>query len=489
MITGITGMPGDGKSLFAVAMPMFRSLIQTERYCVTNIRMRIPNLHEVVSKEREKLWKKGSMDPWEWDVDKRIRVISDQEAFEFFRFRSGGLVLPHSPDFLLREEEERNQNQLRLDKRAHDAKMLEIFNGMNADPAFKRGVDYFIDEAHDIFPSREWALGGRGVLYYTSKHRHLHDEIYLITQQIDQMEKQLRNLISETVVVRNQLRRNIGPVKMRPCFTTRFYYGQVTPNAKPFMTPKMFLDLEGAAKCYRTAGALGVHDSPETIKNKGWLPWWVLPVGGVCIVAAVIAAFVGLPYIGAMLGKKMVGASQEVIHKVAGPKPTAKDDLNALTDSPPGRTPDTVRQPVTASDVGAKVVHAVTGKPKVSRFTDAAGQPLKVRGSVRSRDGTFILTLSDGSVVTEKDGVVTNIDERTGRATVEGQNLSPVGVRTPPANSVAVNAKQTTGAANPSTVMVAPLSDYEKYGERGAPMPSHMSKLGPSGEIGLKSGQ
>jgi hypothetical protein len=191
----------------------------------------------------------------------------------------------------------------RLSKMDHDAKMLEMFKVMRTDEAFRLPVHYYIDEVHEIFPSREWTKGGRGVLYYTSKHRHLHDEIFLITQQIDQVEKQLRNLVSETAVCRNHARRNVGSFKAKPIIRVSMYFGIPAPTSKPFDVRTLDIDIKGIASCYKTTGALGVHTAPEKTKNKGWLPWWMMYIGGALAVLAVSLFIFGLPFLPGWMGR------------------------------------------------------------------------------------------------------------------------------------------------------------------------------------------
>ena len=63
-------------------------------------------------------------------------------------------------------------------------------------------------EAHDDYGAWEWVSIRRGIHYYTTKHRHLYDEIVLITQHVDQLEKQMCSLVSETAMLRNNKRRS-----------------------------------------------------------------------------------------------------------------------------------------------------------------------------------------------------------------------------------------------------------------------------------------
>jgi len=90
MISFITGKPGDGKTLFAVRQ-LLEDLIRSEVYIVTNIPLAMSRVNEYVTKRRT------DRQP-QFNLDDRIKVIPDAEVYEFYRHRSGGLVLPWSPD-------------------------------------------------------------------------------------------------------------------------------------------------------------------------------------------------------------------------------------------------------------------------------------------------------------------------------------------------------------------------------------------------------
>lgn len=466
MITFITGMPGDGKTMFAVAQ-IIKRLVETERYVVTNIALNRAELHAHVSKLREARYKRqaATEDGFEvsatptFSLDERLCQITDQEAYEFFRFRSGGHLLPSSPDMSLED------GGRKMPKKEHDVLMRENFRSMRAagDAACKP-CDYFIDEVHEIFPSREWDKGGRGILYYASKHRHLHDEIFLITQQIDQVEKQLRNLASETIVCRNHIRRNVGIWKAEACFKLKFFYGLPGgPNAKPFMEPKMKLDLAGTAKCYKTTGALGVHDKPEAVQNKGILPYWTMWAAGALAVAVLVAGFVGLPYAGAMVSKRIVGSASAEAAKIIPGGAAKEGDKSA--GSP-------------AVEKVAAVVGEATRAEKApsaakARDVTAPVPGVTVRGYV-VRGGRVNVMLSDGRVLTEKDRELEAIERN--HVVVSGQRIW---MARPASSSRAIeasgNAKETEV---PAVGIIVPHS-----GEAAFPMSSSLNTIGVPGAL------
>jgi len=274
MIEFLTGKPGDGKSLLATKLIVDDLVISspTEPFVVTNVPLVLPALREYVIRKR------GANAPG-WDMDENLLVIPDSEVPEFYRFRSGGLVLEESPD---RRERSGDANK-RMGREEMQAVMKKEFMRIGAaGPAGMRPVHFYIDEAHNFFSSRDWATNGRGTLYYASQHRHLHDNVWLITQVMENVEKQLRSLVSETSVCRNYRRRSVGPFRMRPVFTVRSCYGVPSGNTEPFAKTSFYLDTKGLGACYRTTGALGVHRGAEKQKNKGFLPWWsAFAMGGV----------------------------------------------------------------------------------------------------------------------------------------------------------------------------------------------------------------
>jgi len=98
MITFITGMPGDGKSLYAT-LRILQELTEGYAYVVTNVPLNPSWVSSYVSEARNR---RGDDRPF--NFDDACRVLADDEVFEFYRRRSGGLVLEPSPDFLALED-------------------------------------------------------------------------------------------------------------------------------------------------------------------------------------------------------------------------------------------------------------------------------------------------------------------------------------------------------------------------------------------------
>jgi hypothetical protein len=411
MISFVTGKPGDGKSLFATRQ-ILEDLVNTEVFVVTNIPLNLSRVNEYVTKRRK-------ANQRDFVLDERVKVIPDGEVYEFYRHRSGGLVLDWSPD-----RQGGDDGTRRIDRPSFVAKMKEQFGRIRDDVAFQKPVHYYIDEAHNFFSSREWATNGRGTLYYASQHRHLWDNVFLITQVMENVEKQLRSLVSETHAVRNQLRRRIGPIRMRPVFKVHGYYGVPAGNVKPFAITTFSLDVAGVAACYKTVGALGVHDTPEAKNNKAPLPWWVLPVLGVLAVLLIGVGLVALPMLGGKAGGAIVngalGTSSplpavDAHSPAAGPQASSSGHAgSAQRDRPEAASP---LEPIYPDDTPEKAVW-VTG--------------YVVRGA------RLNVQLSDGRVLTERDADLASVQRnavrlRTGeRIFLGGRPKVPGPVQSPP---------------------------------------------------------
>lgn len=382
MIIFISGMPGDGKSLFATAQ-ILRDLVDGYAYVVTNVPLIPSAVCAYVSEVRAR-----RNDPRPFEFDESVRVLADEEVFEFYRRRSGGLVLEPSPDFIAQDD-----GRQRLEKKYFNERMKAQFLTIKDTPGAGLPVHYYIDEAHDFFSAREWSKTGRGILFYASKHRHLHDNIWFITQVMDNVEKQLRSLASETHRVRNHLRRSVGPFRLRPVFKVQKFYGVPAAggNAQSYATEEMHLDPSKVAGCYRTVGALGVQSKPEQIKNRAPLPWWSVWVAAGIGIALLMGAFLGLPYLGSAFAKNTIQGTQQLVTKQTGISPTGSD----------ARAASASRSDVTA----------------VNR--EAVPPPVWVTGLVVRGDQVNVI-LSDGRTLTERGGDLARV-ERNYVETTKGE--------------------------------------------------------------------
>ena len=314
MITFVTGKPGDGKSMYGMKL-MVDSLLHTNKVIVTNFAVRVPEL-------RAYLVLKGWKPKPGNDLAERLVILEHEEVFEFYRYRSGGYVLPPSPDWKASRQGEDDEGKKikKLSRFLFLRAMTEQLKEMKKNLRALRPVEYHIDEAHDYFSAREWTDTGRGILWYASKHRHLHDEVVFYTQVMKNVESQLRGLAQGTVRARNQIRMSWGPFRKAPIFRLYHYYDAPEDVSKcvPYTTSVMQLDRDGLCRTYNTAGALSVHTKPEEVKNKAPLPYWALPVAAACLVLGVVVFMISLPLMAGKVTNKAMGVNVQKVSKEIG---------------------------------------------------------------------------------------------------------------------------------------------------------------------------
>lgn len=308
MIRLVTGTPGSGKTLYLVHL-LIEELLWTERTIVTNIPIQRANLLGYVEKNLESRseWKDRVI-----DLDQRIVAIDLEQSFEFFRYRSDGLILPSPPDF--------DDNGQRLHKREFENRFNEYVKPIFNDIKTSKPVTYLLSEAHRFFATADWASVGRSAQAYLTHHRHLHDEVVFDTQHYEQLAKQLRLLIAECWVMENQYNQKFGPFRKRPGFVRKGYLARPT-GSLPFETARFQLDASGVASCYQSTGALGElgDRGPEEKRRIKGLPWWSLwAFSGVGIVVICLAIMM-LPkltgsMIGGFIGGVSKGASEKLVH-------------------------------------------------------------------------------------------------------------------------------------------------------------------------------
>jgi len=261
----ISGKPGGGKSLYATSLCL-QELVNGRRGIVTNLALRLPELAEMVQKQAEK---QGVELP-DLHITERVTIIEEEDLKEFYRFRPGGVYLP--------VVEEKLQST---------SKGLECSRKADFSAVKDEGCLYVLDEIHVAFNARAWASTGMGVLYYLSQHRKLGDEVILITQSVNNVDRQMRSVAQDYTYVRNFRKEKAGMFKLPGVFMKRVFLEPAGPSSKPCESGMFRLDL-GVANCFDTACGVGIQgrsgaDIKERVKG---LPWWVFII---LMVASIIA--------------------------------------------------------------------------------------------------------------------------------------------------------------------------------------------------------
>jgi len=397
MLRGIFGRTGGGKTLTLVSKLIW-TLLETERMCVTNLQeLNLARLNEYLQECREKEAKKHpSRARPPVDLDKRLLVIRKLDTRHFYRFRAGGLVLPEVND------KDKQGKPIGVD--AFNEMMENYFDVVYTRKEWAIGVDYFMSECHRFFPARQYQEFAKPMGFYATQHRHLDDNAWLESQFPGQIDSNFRELVVEWYHVRNHGREVMGMFRQRAVFSWRMYYELPKGKAEPDDKGEFRLDAAGVASCYKTRGAISAlaNDKPEEQPKSKKLPFWCLPL---FIIAGLVLAGCGLAMvpkivekgIGAVLGGVNAGAQKGLASTIpATSTPTAPVSEPAV--DAPGVRVVALAAPVTPASAEVRVAGYVVSK---------------------ANGGRLILTLTDGRIFTESDGVEIRID-RAG-AIVDGK--------------------------------------------------------------------
>lgn len=249
----ISGRPGGGKSYYAVKL-VLRALERTDGPVVTNLPLRLENI--------VKYFLKRGMDVAVYD---RVQILNDDQVPEFWRYRGNGI------EPLPRVTNDDYKRGVRPD----------------FDSVQPGGVTYFIDECHDFLNSRNWQTTGAAVLYYISKHRHLGDDVYWITQSIKNVDSQFRSVTQDYTYCRNYAKEKFRGFTKGKYFTATTYLepvgaGPNKPDPQESEKYKMERDI-GA--CYYTSKQKLAADTGEV--QRGLSIKWVF--GGLIALVVLVS--------------------------------------------------------------------------------------------------------------------------------------------------------------------------------------------------------
>ena len=262
-ITFVIAPIGGGKSLYGTRS-VCKELQRTERKIVTNLPVNIKEARE------------GFITVGEWahkyvtrpvDIQKRVRVLEFQEVFEFWRF------LPEMTLDNIAQETAGRSPQLvpNLQSRQGDG-----------------GCLFVIDEVHLYFAARDWTSIGNRVEAYMSQLRKLNDDLMLITQHPEKVDKNFRRNATEWIYLENMGKKRLfGGVSLPKRFRYHIFSQMPLRNDKPSQSGWLRLEDEQFHQVYDTMAGVGLSGrlAPEGNKRKHrhWI-WWLviaLALGGV----------------------------------------------------------------------------------------------------------------------------------------------------------------------------------------------------------------
>jgi len=363
MIHFITGLPGGGKSYTAVRH-VVRELLHGERFIVTNLPLKLPELAEYCHEHGKDVV----------DVGERVRLLTEEETGEFWLYEGPG----------------RKHEGRRTVKQGNKVLDVPDFSDRSG-----RGVLYVLDEVHITFSARSWQSTGEQVTYYLSQHRKVRDDVILISQHPDQVDKALRRLCQDFTYVTNFNNSPVMGFRLGRYFrwsTTRF--PKSPRDGQPQLEGGYFkMDTTGLGRVYETAqgvGIMGKLDPKKESHGAGRNVIWAIP-----IVLCIGAGIVYFPRtVGAMVSKGINGF-------VGGMSKVTSNAVTTVTStnlglSPGDRAP--VARPGRALEIPSVPATAVT-------IASMFGTPGKV-----------IVGLSDGRILRQAEGDIEIVNERICKA-------------------------------------------------------------------------
>lgn len=244
MIHFICGKPRAGKSYWATS-EVIRWLADSKLGICTNLPLRMPELNTYTQNKYGR----------SLDVVRRVHLLDGKDLGDFWRWRYVDNKWYQAP--AVGKDEETKWGDKQGD-----------------------GVVYFLDEIHHIFGSREWAATGKRVLWYHSQHGKLGDHVYLITQRASLVDKQLRELAEDFMVLRNRSRERVGIFRNIPRITYGCYLRCPTGSVQDVQEFGGWTKLDPQiAGCYDTASGIGIQGTVADMndKRKGLSLWWLIP--------------------------------------------------------------------------------------------------------------------------------------------------------------------------------------------------------------------
>jgi len=271
MIRFVSGKPGGGKSLYAV-LSLVEELRATHRFIVTNLALELRPWVDGGGKARKGLLallqdKYGST----FEAERRILFLADEAVPRFFAVRPLWNADTQSVDVNVLPKEEDGRFRL---------------------SAGRGGVAYFIDEAHEFFAARDWQKTGKETLSWASQQRRAGDDAWMVTQVVNNVEKQLRGVSQECVHLVNHRLLRIAMFRQPDALSYRVYGSTPpAPNEHWLAAGKLQCDREWIYGCYNTARGVGVAGNKADIgvraKGLHWMNlfWMFLVLGVVCYIA------------------------------------------------------------------------------------------------------------------------------------------------------------------------------------------------------------
>jgi hypothetical protein len=236
----------------------------------------------------------------EFDVGKRMFLLSEDEASEFFLWRVVDGKLVKAPC----EYKGAGDSGPRL---------------MSFDTALAGstgGVLYCIDEAWKFWGSRNWQRTGEGMLFYGAQHRKFGDDVLICTQHTKQIDPAIQRVAQDFWVVRNHGKMTFGMFRQPAVFSVSIYDQAPTGASIEPMSRKLFtLDRAGLAQTYDTSAGVGLSGrmmADMGARTRGLPPWMMI----VAVFGILALVYYGLSFGSKMLTHAMTKAATPVTQQI-----------------------------------------------------------------------------------------------------------------------------------------------------------------------------
>jgi hypothetical protein len=410
MIQFVCGKPRHGKTRWAFTKLLVNELRLTDRYVCTNVAV-------IPEKLAECLQKKYGTD---FNIRKRLRILTDQECFRFWRHFGPGLDLEGRKE-VFQDDDEPEEEEGDGDKKGKKKKKRKL-----TVPDFSEresvSVHYLIDEAHILYPARRWYLVGDEALWCASQHAKMGDDWTFITQALSQVDSQLRGLGEEFHYMTNHAKRKqfFGLIKSANVFSRRMYYQPVKADTDQACEElRMYTLDKEIANCYKTASGVGIVGKLADVgqdKRTG-LPFWTWGVVGVVALVLLWNAPSAWAWAAGKVVNGIEGKTRAAITSKSVPGQVAGDSPGAAVAAQSVKWADLQRSG-SAPSVSVKPA-AEDGKPF---------KPVYLTGVVWFGRSMARVFLSDGRVYTLADRELQYVSKTT--AIVDGvlYRFCPAGV-------------------------------------------------------------
>ena len=231
----VVGPPGAGKGLWLIQV-VRDILLDTEQTVVTNFAVKLPELN---------LWLPKNHPDRSIDLHERIRFLELDEIKRFYLIRGPGREIQG----VTKEQERQN--------------VFPDYEPCKQWPS----VCYLLDEADIHFGAREYADHGRSVNFYNKQHRKLGDTAYYCCQSAEQLDKQIRLLAQQTIVLKNLGKQKKGIFALPAVFCWSAYYQVPKQNDKPMASGVFRLKLNQGVALPSAA----LHEDPDQKTNEVYL--------------------------------------------------------------------------------------------------------------------------------------------------------------------------------------------------------------------------